>query len=142
MHIMATSNTAQQVAGTGRKAAANDMLGKDSFLQLLVVQLRHQDPLSPMDDRDFIAQMAQFSALEQMQNLNGQMLRLSAMSMLGQEVLILPTNGGVPTAGVVERVVSLNGSVQVSVNGQLYPAEWVNAVQLAGGEGQNGPQTL
>lgn len=141
--IQATSSNAQGVAATStQKNTANDMIGKDAFFKLLVTQLRHQDPLSPMDDREFVAQMAQFSTLEQMQNLNGQMLRLSAMAMLGQEVLILPDNGGLPAAGIVDRVVTLNGSVQVAVNGQLYPVEWVNAVQPVIEEGQNGPQTL
>lgn len=48
-------------------------LDKDAFLKLLVTQLQNQDPLSPMEDREFIAQMAQFSSLEQMQNLNDTM---------------------------------------------------------------------
>ncbi len=48
----------------------NDAMGKDAFLELLVNQLRNQDPLNPVNDRDFLAQMAQFSSLEQMQNLN------------------------------------------------------------------------
>lgn len=45
-------------------------LGKDEFLKILIAQLQHQDPLNPMDDREFIAQMAQFSSLEQMMNMS------------------------------------------------------------------------
>ncbi len=51
------------------KQTGNSELGKDAFLQLLITQLQHQDPTNPMDDRDFISQMAQFSSLEQMQNM-------------------------------------------------------------------------
>jgi len=51
------------------KQTGNSELGKDAFLKLLITQLQHQDPTNPMDDRDFIAQMAQFSSLEQMQNM-------------------------------------------------------------------------
>ena len=48
----------------------DNQLGKDDFLRILITQLRYQDPLSPMEDTDFIAQMAQFSTLEQMKNLS------------------------------------------------------------------------
>ncbi|MFY0517144.1 flagellar hook assembly protein FlgD [Lysinibacillus sp. UGB7] len=51
------------------KQTGNSDLGKDAFLQLLITQLANQDPTNPMDDREFIAQMAQFSSLEQMQNM-------------------------------------------------------------------------
>ncbi len=53
-----------------KKTQANDDLGKDAFLNLLITQLKNQDPLNPMEDREFIAQMAQFSSLEQMQEMN------------------------------------------------------------------------
>lgn len=51
------------------KKTGNSSLDKDAFMQLLVTQLQNQDPTSPMDDKEFISQMAQFSSLEQMQNV-------------------------------------------------------------------------
>lgn len=52
-----------------KKSTSGSDLSKDAFLNLLVTQLRYQDPLNPTEDKEFIAQMAQFSTLEQMQNL-------------------------------------------------------------------------
>ena len=76
--------------------SANDVLGKDAFLKLLVTQLQNQDPLNPMDDKEFIAQLAQFSSLEQMSNVaeginaltekTAQQDMLSAVNYIGKEV--------------------------------------------------------
>lgn len=60
----------------------NDGLNKDAFLNLLVTQLRNQNPLEPMDNTEFISQMAQFSALEQAQNTNKTMRTDSAYGMV------------------------------------------------------------
>ncbi|UII57414.1 flagellar hook assembly protein FlgD [Cytobacillus spongiae] len=52
-----------------QRKANTDILGKDDFLKILMTQLQNQDPLNPMEDKDFIAQMATFSSLEQMTNM-------------------------------------------------------------------------
>ena len=61
-------------------------LDRDAFLMLLITQMQHQDPLNPMDDRDFLAQMAQFSALEQQQVMTRSMELQQAHNMIGKEV--------------------------------------------------------
>ena len=88
--------------GTNSPTMANadtqseDILGKDTFLTLLVAQLRHQDPLNPMEGTEFTAQLAQFSSLEQLQNVNDNLsnmqvnqaeeLIFKAMDYMGKEV--------------------------------------------------------
>lgn len=69
MSITAVSseNYTQQIA------ASKQSMGKDEFLKLLITQLQYQDAMNPMDDKEFIAQMAQFSSLEQLQNLSSVM---------------------------------------------------------------------
>ena len=64
-----TYNAAAYEAANPKETKANDDLGKDAFLQLLVTQLQNQDPLNPQDNGEYIAQLAQFSALEQMTNV-------------------------------------------------------------------------
>ena len=82
--------TATATASAGseqQKRSVKNELGKDDFLKLLVAELRYQDPMSPMQDKEFIAQMAQFSSLEQMQNLNKTMENGLAAINATQELL-------------------------------------------------------
>lgn len=55
---------------TQELVSSNQSMGKDEFLKLLITQLQYQDAMNPMDDKEFISQMAQFSSLEQIQNLS------------------------------------------------------------------------
>ena len=71
------------------KRAPSTTLGKEAFLLLLTTQLQHQNPLEPMDNQQFVAQMAEFSALEQMQNLNksfATVALLEASNLIGKEI--------------------------------------------------------
>ena len=67
-----------QVSGTEFSSTKSNVLGKDDFLQLLVAQLKAQDPLNPMESTAFTAQLAQFSSLEQLYNVNENLGNLQA----------------------------------------------------------------
>ena len=82
-----------------------DFLGKDAFLQLLVTQLSNQDPLNPMDDREFITQLVQLSTLEQMTSLNAgiEVLHLiQATGLVGKNVEALTSDGSYVVGTVTE----------------------------------------
>ncbi len=108
-------------------------LDKDDFLKILITQLQHQDPTNPMQDKEFIAQMAQFSSLEQMTNMAASFGKLSsiinsseAQSMLGRNVEIL--DGDKSVYGKVSQVVRGEFPL-VMVNGSFYDLEQVSKVE-------------
>lgn len=72
-----TYNAAAYEASQPKETKKNDDLGKEAFLQLLVTQLQNQDPLDPQDNSSYIAELAQFSALEQMTNVADNLQDLS-----------------------------------------------------------------
>jgi len=104
--------------GEGVTRAGNE-LDKDAFIKLLLVQLQHQDPLNPMEDRDFIAQMAQFTSLEQMQNMNAAYAKSQAYDMIGREVSGLSyeesTNSYTWVEGIVTGVKFVAGEPHLEV---------------------------
>ena len=115
-----------------RNVNPSQNLGKDDFLKILITQLAHQDPTSPVQDTEFIAQMAQFSTLEQMTNMSADFSRVArllqgteATAALGRAVEI--HNGDETIQGIIQ-VVTREEIPHVMVNGRFYAWEQVAAV--------------
>ncbi len=117
--------TTATTGGDPLTKAAGGALDKTAFLQLLVKELTNQDPLKPADNTQFIAQLAQFSSLEQMQNLNDGFKNLKtsvqaaqARGMLGVPVKAVDSSTGAPVDGIVDQVIlNADGTVRLDVNG-------------------------
>ncbi len=113
------SNNKTEVRKTG------DNLGKDDFLNLLMTQLKNQDPSNPMDNTEFIAQMATFSSLEQMVNIGSQLDKIiennsknslvSGSELIGKQVTWKDADDQEVSA-IVKSVLMSNGQIQFEVN--------------------------
>jgi flagellar basal-body rod modification protein FlgD len=103
-------------------------LGKQDFLELLVTQLQHQDPLQPMEDKDFIAQMAQFSSLEQMQNMNNSVAVSSAISLIGKTVSWMDDKG-VGQSGKATSVMIVNSKPQLMIGTTAIDLDKITNIQ-------------
>ena len=109
------------------------VMGKNDFLMLLSAQLRHQDPLNPQSDSEFAAQLAQFSALEQMQNMSetlSYMASYQAYSLVGKYVIATAMVDGVLSEipGVVDSVFTKNGVAFAQIGEYLVPVSAISEV--------------
>ena len=132
MQVNATSST-----GGGLPAGSDRIpmktLGQEDFLKLVVTQLTTQDPLHPMADTQFIAQMAQFTALEQTKGLQAELAQLrsdqhlvQANALIGREVQL---DGAEATSGIVSAVKMDEGIPKLLVDGQLYQLSQVLSIK-------------
>ena len=110
----------------------SNQLGKDDFLKLLITQMQNQDPTEPMENTEFIAQMAQFSSLEQMTNMSTSFEKVanyisesSATSTLGKTVEL--NIGDTTVKGIVEGTIR-GEKPEVSVNGMRYDINKIAAI--------------
>lgn len=121
----ASQSSVQQAASNGNG------MDKDAFLQLLVAQMKYQDPLQPTSNTEYISQYATFSQVEQMQNMAATMELTRASSMVGEMVAIKSTSSSgevTEVEGIVEYVSYENNKAYVSIDGTLYSADDVIAV--------------
>lgn len=120
-------------------------LDKDAFMQLLVTQLKNQDPLEPTANEEFIAQLANFSSLEQMELMNENLVGMVVLqqsnalleqltqggALIGQSVSFTDPVVGNQDSGLVESVKVVDGQAVLRVDGQDVPLTYVNEVHGA-----------
>ncbi|RLQ90996.1 flagellar hook assembly protein FlgD [Planomicrobium sp. Y74] len=144
MNVTNTS-TANAMAGTAAKTSdPQNTLGQDAFLKILVTQMKHQDPMEPLKDTEFIGQMAQFSSLEQLTNLNKTMTNFvggSGNQTLADHANLIGTsvdwsyevNGQMETGqGVVKALSSKNGELTIELldSGKKIPLTAINRIEM------------
>lgn len=148
-----TTNYTEQIT------SSNQSMGKDEFLKLLITELQYQDAMNPMDDKEFISQMAQFSSLEQMQNMSsvmeeglatltesqqdlgetmvsamGLMLDYMSLSSLNQGVGLLGRevtylSGEEEKTGIVTALKQIDGTYAAVVDGEEVSLQDINLVK-------------
>lgn len=123
--IITNQTTAAEKAKEAAKTAGGS-LDKDAFLQLLVAQMKYQDPLQPTSNTEYISQLATFSELEEMQNVSASMDMSRANALVGQYVFMNEENGY--AEGQVDYVVYQGGKIYLSVNEQLYDIDNLDTV--------------
>jgi flagellar basal-body rod modification protein FlgD len=116
----------------------NAGLDRNDFLKILITQLSHQDPTQPVEDKEFIAQMAQFSSLEQITNMNEGLSKVAdlvarsqALNLLGSSVDI--ADGDAKVSGIVDAVTA-GEYPQILVNGRYYDFSQVQKIKRAASE--------
>ena len=112
---------------TYEQTKVGDSLGKNAFLELLVAQMQYQDPLEPVDNTQYVSELAQFSALEEMQNVSASLDNQNAFGLVGKHVIIAvgSSEGNVQSeiAGKVDFIQMVNGKAKLSINDNMYDLE-------------------
>jgi flagellar basal-body rod modification protein FlgD len=128
--IIGTSNVWPNYSSVNKSselAGQNNIMGKDQFLQILIAQIKNQDPMKPLEDKEFIAQMAQFTSVEQLMNMAKSLEGLSnsigmASSLIdktiGWEAESIGTQDPVAMTGVVDSITVRDGLTYAVVGGQ------------------------
>ena len=123
--------TASQTSVKKSTKSSNNGMDKEAFLQLLVAQMKYQDPLEPTSNTEYISQYAQFSQVEQMQNMSSSMDLQRASSLVGKEVYIKTTTSSGETKlvqGRVDYVSYENNKAYLYINEQKYSIDDLDSI--------------
>ncbi len=137
MDTTSIKSTGTQSPGTQAVSGKNAELGKDQFLKLFVAQLQHQDPMNPMQDQDFMGQMASFSTLEQVTNLAKANEAIASSLSLSQSVGLIgrtvswTDKADVVRTGVVEKVNQTEDGKTVLIVGGTAGVDPTTITQIA-----------
>ncbi len=129
--LVENTSAASLAQGADKNKKNNSTVDKDQFLQLLVAQMKYQDPLEPTSNTEYISQYATFSELEQMQNMSATLELTRASSLVGQTVVVKVTDSSghtTTTQGNVDYVVYENNKAYLSINGELYSMDSLDTV--------------
>jgi flagellar basal-body rod modification protein FlgD len=129
MSVNAVSSSSGSTSLTQAISSANQ-LGQNDFLKLLMTELSNQDPTSPQDDKQFLAEMAQFSTVEGVNQMSSGMGKLQASTLIGKTVSGAQMVQGVdtPVTGVVQGVTYSGNSIYLTVNGQNISLDQISSV--------------
>ena len=133
-------------------AVGGSEMGKEAFMELLVQQLKNQDPMSPMDNDKFIAQLTQLSELEGIQNLNENMVGLAMLqqgnalmsqltqssALIGKDVTYFNPETGDESSGTVQSVKIEDGIAVLNINGIDVPLGSVMEITEGASSGDSG----
>ncbi|MED5016892.1 flagellar hook capping FlgD N-terminal domain-containing protein [Paenibacillus chibensis] len=132
-------------SNVAKASTKSQSLGKDQFLSILITQLQNQDPMQPMEDKEFIAQMAQFSSVEQLMNISNQITAMSqslgnVSGLIGKEITWKDAgdseNGGTGElkSGIVDSILVKDGVQYASVGSVAIPLTKVLEIKEASKE--------
>lgn len=135
----------------GSDGIGSQDLDRKAFMRLLIAQMKNQNPLEPTKNEDMIAQLAQFSTLEEMKGVNENLVALAVLqqgnalleqvtgssALIGKDVS-WTNDEGVESSGVVDSVRVIDGQAVLNVNGTDVPLTWVSGVSLASNDGDSG----
>ncbi|MGF7029729.1 flagellar basal-body rod modification protein FlgD [Paenibacillus mucilaginosus] len=129
--LITSTNSAMTYTGS-KVTTPNKTLGKDEFLKILITQMKNQDPTQPLQDKEFIAQMAQFTSVEQLTNMGSEMklLRQSlgfASGLIGKNVT-WTDNAGEAKTGLVDSIIVKNGGQFAKVGALEVSLDKVNQI--------------
>ena len=120
--VVDTSAESNSSSSTSKKSGGS--LDKDAFLQLLVAQMKYQDPLEPTDNTEYISQLATFSQLEETQNMQASLQEMEANSLVEKQVVLRVTSSATgetsDVTGTVDSVIHENNKTYLMVNNNLY----------------------